>query len=161
MAIGRGNCAGPITGGYLMFNAGPLSVAASTTSKVVCAFPVPCAFRLERIGWNWRSASGATADTIDLFKNTTPVVSGGTRLHSGASPMDLDYITSSWVAPAGETIQTSGLTLSTVAGVRDVAQNQYLLASITTDATAGGLLDFNIYFLGVMMSQAITASIND
>lgn len=169
MVVGRGNCAGPVPGGYLLFNYGPRNLAASLNpgateagAVVILAFPVPCDMRLERIFWNFRQTSG-TANTVQFYVNSTPVVSGATKLSSFTNPFDFDYIGTSWLAPSGETIQASGGTLSTAAGARDLTQGQYILMAVTTDANTDGTTgnnmdDLTVSFLGVAMSHFVKTS---
>ena len=144
MVVGRGNGAGPCTGGYLEWNFGPFNLAASQTAAVKLAFAAPCDLRLQRITWNFRQVAAGAVDTVAFWKNSTPVVSGATSLTSGSPPFDLDYLATSWSAPAGETTASSGTTLNTAAGARDISQGQYILMSYTTDANVDGTTSNNV-----------------
>jgi hypothetical protein len=138
MAIGRNALSGPTIGGQIIL---PFTHAlvASKTDFVIAAFQAPCDMRIERISWNVNTLGAAAANILKFVTHPTAAqLSGATTLLSNAVATSIDFDANpvDFVAPSGETAGASTLTLSTVAGVRDIAKGAFVLCAYTTDATA-------------------------
>lgn len=161
LVVGRGAFSGPLVGGPLIYPFGPFQVAISQTDLIGAACQAPCDMRLERITWSTRSASGAAADLIKFMSHPTAVqVAGATSLISAAS-VDLDANLTSFAAPSGEVVGSAGVTLSTALGIRDIVKNSFFFVAVTTDATAGGVIDLNVIFTFFATGFSNVNSVND
>jgi hypothetical protein len=135
-AIGPGVAfTGPLVGAQVIlpFSHTPI---ASKTDFIVAAFQAPCDMRLERISWNVNTLGAASGDVLKFLTHPTAIqTSGATSLLSAAS-VDWDAQPIDFAAPSGETAGASAVTLSTTAGVRDIAKGAFVFCAYTTDATA-------------------------
>ena len=155
--LGRSTTTGPVIGCYVMIPFGPFTIAASQTDLVQCAKQLPYDFRLERIAGTARVKS--TAVSLKFYSGATRGALT-TNLISAAN-LDLAANGTFSILPSGETSVPSGTTLSTVAGVRDLAKGTFINLAGTTDATAGGTIDVNIQLFGFITGHPNVDPAND
>lgn len=137
MYLGRTNKTGPIAGGYLTWSFGPFSNAVAAGANFVpFGFIAPCDLRLEHISYNITSLTGSPTganDAIGFFKHATLMqVSGATNLCSANFTYTNLASLNDFAVASGETAGAAGVTLSTVAGVRDIARGTRVMAAIIT-----------------------------
>jgi len=141
LAIGRGSFPGPLTGGYISWNFGPFNVAADVSAVIQAGFKAPCALRLEALTAT-ATGFGGTAATLFFEKNTT-YVAGGTSLISTAS---LDFDGGATAAIGHLITMETSPSLSLVSGVRDIAQGDFVMATVTTVASTITAACVSFYF---------------
>jgi len=138
LALGRTALGAPVVGGIALVTFSHALVV-SKTNFVVAAFQAPCDMRLERISWNTDTLGAASGNILKFVTHPTAAqLAGATTLLSNAvaTSIDFDANPNDFVAPSGETAGASTVTLSTTAGVRDIAKGAFVLCAYTTDATA-------------------------
>jgi hypothetical protein len=139
---------GPLIGAQVTGNF-VVPIVASKTDFLCAIFQAPCDMRLERISWVTVNGSDGTTTTDPVvtaastlkFQSSATAAVGGTSLLSAAS-VAWNGNTVDFIAPSGEVAGTSTVTLSTVAGVRDIAKGTFIMCAYKTGAglVTGSLL---------------------
>jgi hypothetical protein len=147
---GRGTAPGPRNGGYvpITFTFDTLNLADNT---LAAAIQVPFACRAEAFTWHVDTTPTAT-NVLTLAKSATSVI-GGTNLLSAT--IDLAAVPEGLARPAGTTP-----TLSTVAGVRDIATAQFVTLEIDGGGT-GDMTRFACSLWVYVLDHANTDPAND
>ena len=128
---------GPLIGAQFIYPITFTPIASKVTAggDIIHAFQAPCDMRLERISWFTNLTLGAASDLLFFLKHATAgQTSGATSLISTASQA-ITTTATDFIVPSGETIGTTTATISTTAGVRDIAKGNFVMLAYTTDAT--------------------------
>lgn len=151
--MGRTTFSGPVSGAYVTFTTSIKALANGATDDRIGAMLIPFACRVVEISFSTRSVTAAAGLASFRAKKNAVVASAGTNLLSADGTTiarDADFAAT----------PTSSPSLSTTAGVRDLAKGDTVVFGATGDATVGNR-DVFVSMTVRATGHCVAASAND